>query len=91
LAGVELALLVSDSKPEGAAQHDPELLVVMAVLRKLCTGLDLDDGQRDPLAIHRTRDQPIPDRPWLDRCEIVECAHRGGDPTGLLGSCSDAR
>ena len=62
LAGAEVALLVADPEEERPAQHDPELLVVVAVLLGDRSRLELDDRERQPLAVDGAGRDPVPDR-----------------------------
>ena len=62
-----------------AAQHHPELLVVVAVLGYDGRGLELDHGEADALAVHGARDGPVPDLEWRQGFELLEYTHaRGG-------------
>ena len=62
-AGLERARLVSDAKRHAPAQHDPELFVVVPVLRNDGCGVKLDNCQRQPVAVHRAGGDTVPDLP----------------------------
>jgi hypothetical protein len=57
-------------------EDDAELLVLVAVLRSDCAGVELDDGQRDSLAVDAAGRDALPDLLGRDRGEVVECAQR---------------
>ena len=73
--GRELALLVADPETHRAAQHEAELLVVVAVLPDDGAGVELDDRDRQPLAVHRAGEDPVPHLLRRQRGGIVEGAH----------------
>jgi hypothetical protein len=76
LPGAELALLVADAKGDRASKDDAELLVLVAVLGGDGAGLELDDSQRDSLAVNAARSDALPDLLRRDRGEVVEGAQR---------------
>jgi hypothetical protein len=57
----------------------PELLVLVAVLRHDRIRLELDDGETQPLAVHRPRHDAVPDLHELHAGDVVERrgSHRG--------------
>src|SRR3954454_19499132 len=71
----ELAGLVAHAKHERAAQADPELLVLMLVLRHVAPWIELDDAERDPLTVQDTCVHAVPDLLELDRREIAQRTH----------------
>jgi hypothetical protein len=76
LAGAELALLGADSEGDRPFEDDAELLVLVAVRGGDGTGLQLDDGQRESLAVDGTCRDALPDLLRCDRGEDVEGAQR---------------
>ena len=60
--GPELACLGADPESHGTAEHEAELLVLVAVLRHDRVRLELDDREAQPLAVHgsapRRRSRP---------------------------------
>ena len=75
LSRAELALLVTDAEADRAAQDDPELLVLVAVLLGDRARLELDDRERQPLAVDGARRDPSPDLARDKPPHIVEGAH----------------
>ena len=62
-----------------AADHHPELLVLVAMLLHDRVGIELDDAERQALAVDEARVDPVPDPSEREFAQIVEGAHRGVD------------
>src|SRR5207248_3305107 len=77
----KLASLVADPKAERAAEHDPELLVLVPVLGHDRAGIQLDGAERDPLAVHGSNGRSGPDLLRGDGREVGERRH-GSDFSG---------
>jgi hypothetical protein len=75
-AGAQLAALLSDPELQRAAQENPELLVLVAVLTNDRAGVEFDDRQGDPLPVNGAGDDPVPDLLGRDRGELAERAQR---------------
>ena len=80
LPGPKLAALLADSKDEGAAQADAQLLVLVPVLGNHALGIELDHAEGDPLAVHDAPVDAVPDALEIERREAGESAH-GDEPT----------
>src|SRR5205085_10507794 len=74
-ARLERLLLRAHAEADGSAQDDPELLVLVAVLRQLRVRLDLDDRERHAAAVEGAREVPRRELPGRDRAEIAQGAH----------------
>ena len=70
-AGPELARLVADAERQRAREHHPELLVLVTVLGDDRVRLELDDAERDALAVDRAHADAVPDVLRPERCEVV--------------------
>ena len=75
-AGAELATLVADAEVDCAAEDDPELLVVVAVLGDDRARFELYDAQGDSLAVNRACRDALPDLLGSEGGEIGERAQR---------------
>jgi len=84
-AGSQLALLVGDAEPHRAAQHDPELLVRVLMLRHVRARVELDDGKRELRAVDAARRDAVPDG---DRPEAREVCQRVGYVSGVRRAAS---
>src|SRR6185437_12928730 len=71
----EIASLVAHAEDEGAAQADPELLVLVPVLRHMASGIELDHAERDPRPVQDTYVHAFPDLLELERGEIAQRTH----------------
>jgi hypothetical protein len=71
----ELASLVAHAEHEGAAQADPELLVLVLVLRYVAPRIELDHAERDPVTVKDTYVYALPDLLELERGEIDQRTH----------------
>src|SRR6476469_8252681 len=71
----EVESLVSHAKREGAAQADPDLLVLVLVLRYVAPRIELDHAERDPLTVQDTDVDAFPDLLELERGEIAQRTH----------------
>src|SRR5436190_4137560 len=74
-AGAEGARFVSDTERQTAAQHDSELLVVVAVLGNGASRVELDNRQRQSLAVHGARGHAVPNLPQIEFVELPERCH----------------
>jgi hypothetical protein len=61
VSGAELAYLFVDPKRDRSAEHDSELLVLVAVLLDDASCIQLADGERAPLPAHDPPEHPVPD------------------------------
>jgi len=70
------------------------LLVVVAVLGHRCKGFELEDPDRDSLAVQGTGHDPVPDLMWLEPGDRSIGGHfsdlRSVDGERLERSCSSA-
>jgi hypothetical protein len=73
LPGPEHPRLVSDAEGQRAGDDDPELLVLVLVFGNDRVWVELDDGERLPLAVHRARDNGLPD---LDHGQVLQIVER---------------
>jgi hypothetical protein len=51
LAGAEVARLLGDAEAERSGEDEAELLVLVPVLGDVRAGIELDDREREPLAV----------------------------------------
>jgi hypothetical protein len=70
----QLPRLVSDPELAGPGDQDPELLVLVAVLWDDAAGIELDEPEGKPLAMHDATRDPIPDLLRLDLAGFFERA-----------------
>ena len=69
------ARFVSDTERQAAAQHDSELLVVVAVLGNGASRVELDNRQRQSFAVHGARGHAVPNLPQIEFVELPERCH----------------
>ena len=74
-ARAEISSLVADPERHRPADDQPELLVLVAVLRDDAVGIELDHGERAEVSFDGTRDDAIPDSNRSNAGEVVESAH----------------
>ena len=79
-AGTEIPGLVSYAEAHRSTDDEPELLVVVAVLGHPAAGIELDDGEGHPVAVHHAGENAVPDSQRTEVCEVVERAHFGWQP-----------
>ena len=58
-------------------EHHAELLVLVAVLGNGHARIELDERERDALAVHGTAEDAVPDPLRLNPAEVGERAHAG--------------
>ena len=75
VARTELAALVTDAKHERTTETQPELLVLVLVLRNMAVGVELDHAEGDPLAVDDAAVHAVPDALKVERGETGERAH----------------
>src|ERR1700730_671882 len=75
VAGPELALLASDSHRDDAGDHEPQLLVLMVVLRENRARIEVDHGHRHAFAFHGARSDAVPNPVRAKPAERLEGAH----------------
>ena len=66
--------LVADPELAGPGDQDPELLVLVAVLRDDAAGIELDEPEGEPLAVHDAARDSIPDLLRLNLARLFEGA-----------------
>jgi hypothetical protein len=76
LAWAELALFVADPEGDCSLEDDAELLVLVTVLGGDSAGVELEERQREPLAVDAASDDALPDLLGRDRAEVGERAQR---------------
>jgi hypothetical protein len=72
----EHALLVADPERDLTLDHEPALLVGMAMGWHDRVGCELDHGERQPLALDATSDDAVPDLNRRELGEVGEVGHR---------------
>src|SRR5207244_4257743 len=77
VAWPEPALLAADPEGQRPAEHDSELLVLVAVARDDAVGIELDDGEGDAVPVYRAREHAVPDSDRGQRRQLFERAHPG--------------
>ena len=60
-ARTELLCLAADAERQGAGQHHAELLVLVLVLGHDAIGVELDDAEREPVAVDDPSVDTVPD------------------------------
>ena len=69
--------LVADPKRAGSGDQDPELLVLVAVLRDDAPRFELDQAEREPLAVDDAARDSLPDPLGLELARFFEGAQSG--------------
>jgi hypothetical protein len=77
LARPELPLLLGDAKDERAGEDDSELFVLVPMLGDDGARIELDDRQRDPLAVDDAAEDSVPDLLRRNCSDVVEGAQGG--------------
>src|SRR5207302_1580807 len=72
----ELPRLVPDTEHERACEADAELLLLVAVLGHGAVRVELDDAERDALAVHGAAVHVFPDPLEIERRQALERGHR---------------
>jgi len=70
----QLPLLVADPELTGPGDQDPELLVLVTVLRDDAAGVELDETEGEPLAVHDAARDSVPDLLRLNLARFFEGA-----------------
>jgi len=73
---MQLALLRPDAHGDGPADDEPELFVVVLVLRHRGVRLKVHDGKRHPLAGYRSRVDSLTKDVRPDPMKLEKGAHR---------------
>src|SRR5207237_902733 len=89
--GPEFACLAADLEAQPSLEQDPELLVFMRVLGQDGIGIQLDQSEREPIAVNRSAENSFPDLLRSERADLGERLHTekvsrfepGGEKTAL--------
>jgi len=75
VAGVEFEQLLADAHGHRSADHEPQLLVLVLVLRRYRVGREVDDGHRHALALDGPGPDAVSENDRLKLRELLEGAH----------------
>src|SRR5438034_731257 len=75
VAGVELEHLIADAHGHRSADHEPQLLVLMLVLRRYRVGREVDDGHRHARAFDSASPDAVRENDRLQLRQLLEGAH----------------
>src|SRR5207245_2798076 len=73
VAGMQNALVVTDSEFDRALDHKTQLLILMVVVGRLGVGLEVDERHRDAFPVNRPSGEPFSKQ---DRGQVAERPER---------------